>query len=155
MEKFIVGWKEWCSLPDLELPAIKAKLDTGAKTSCLHAFNITIFKEKRKEFANFYIHPIQNRKDIIKQCNAELIDQRIVIDSGAHKELRYIIKTKLILGNEEKEIEMSLTNRSKMSCRMLIGREALKGDFIVDSEQSFLLGKLSKLKIKKYYNILK
>ncbi len=153
MNKLIIGWKEWCSLPDLSLPAIKAKIDTGAKTSCLHAFNIELFQEDNNNFIRFNIHPVQNRKDIIKQCSAKLVDKRIISDSGAHKELRFVIRTKLIIGGEEKEIDISLTNRAKMSCRMLIGREALRGDFIVDSEKTFLLGKLSKLKIKKYYNI--
>jgi ribosomal protein S6--L-glutamate ligase len=152
MEKTLIGWKEWCSLPDLSLPAVKAKIDTGAKTSCLHAFNIQYYRQDSKDMVKFQLHPVQYRKDIVYYANAECIDRRFVTDSGAHKELRYIIKTIISLGDKEKkitkEIELSLTNRIRMSYRMLIGREALTKDFIIDPDASFLLGRMNKIKNK-------
>ncbi len=161
MQKQIIGWKEWCHLPELGLPAIKAKIDTGAKTSSLHAFNIEPYIHENIDMVRFKLHPLQYRKDIVYEVNAQVIDRRLISDSGAHKELRYIIKTSISVGREElikndphvKAIEISLSNRINMSFRMLIGREALAGDFIVDSSAGFVLGNISKSTIRTMYNL--
>jgi hypothetical protein len=161
MQKKIIGWKEWCYLPELGLPAIKAKIDTGAKTSSLHAFNIEPYIHNDIDMVRFKLHPLQYRKDVVYEVNAAIIDKRLISDSGAHKELRYIIKTSLYVGKEAligcdskvKIIEISLTNRINMSFRMLIGREALASDFIVDSGASFVLGNISKSTIRTMYNL--
>ncbi len=148
----IIGWREWVGLPDLGLHAIKAKVDTGAKTSSLHAFDIHVEKKEGKSFVHFKIHPVQSDLSIVVTCWAPLVDQRIVSDSGGHKEERYVIKTWLILGNQKKRIELTLTNRETMKYRMLIGRSALR-QFYIDPSQSYLTGK--SLKQKKFLRELK
>ena len=140
-DKILVGWREWVSLPDLNLNHIKAKIDTGARTSTLHAFSVKGYTKKSVHRVRFFIHPFQNRKDIVKECDARVVDKRMVSDSGGHKEKRYVILTTLLLGNEAWEIEMTLTNRDTMKFRMLLGRTAMGGKIIVDPGRSFALGK--------------
>lgn len=142
----IIGWREWVSLPDLNLSAIKAKVDTGAKTSSIHAFDITLHKNPgKKTYVHFKVHPIQNDTSLEVKCKAPLVDQRVITDSGGHKEERYVIKTWLHLGNMRKRVEVTLTNRETMKYRMLIGRAALK-EFYIDPTQSYLTGKTQKQK---------
>lgn len=136
----IIGWREWTSLPDLGLIAIKGKVDTGAKTSSLHAFDIALEKKGTKTYVNFKVHPIQGDFTVVINCRAPLVDIRSVTDSGGHKEERYVIKTTLVLGNIKKKIELTLSNRETMRFRMLIGRAALK-HFYIDPSQSYLTGK--------------
>jgi len=136
-----VGWREWILLPELGLPLIKAKIDTGAKTSCLHAFFVEPFEKEGKEWVRFGIHPHQHDTKTEIYSEAEAIDKRIISDSGGHKEERYIIKTDIELANQHWLIEISLTNRDSMLFRMLIGRTAMKNKIIVDPAKSFLLGK--------------
>lgn len=149
--KIRFGWREWASLPSIGIPAIKVKIDTGARTSALHAFKIRPFKKNGKKYIRFDVHPVQKRKDIIQHCIAEVVDRRFIKDSGGHRELRYIIKTSIIFGSHEWDVEISLTNRKKMSFRMLLGRTAM-GDIIVDTAKSFLMGKISRKKIEKIYS---
>lgn len=141
----IIGFREWISLPDLALPALKAKIDTGAKTSSLHAFDIKLVKRGGKLFVRFKVHPIQKNLDVVVLCRAPLVDRRIVTDSGGHRELRYVINTTIQMGLNKKMIELTLTNRESMKYRMLIGREALK-QFYIDPSQSYLLKKNQKQK---------
>lgn len=141
----IIGFREWVSLQELHLPAIKAKIDTGAKTSSLHAYDIRIIKKNAKNFVCFKVHPIQKDDSVIVECEALLVDQRTVTDSGGHKEDRYVIQTTIQMGKLKKKIELTLTNRIGMKYRMLIGREALK-QFYIDPSQSYLLGKTIKQK---------
>ena len=142
----IIGWREWVSLPDLNLPAIKAKVDTGAKTSSIHAFDISIQKNPgKKTYVHFKVHPLQNNTGLEVKCKAPLVDQRVVTDSGGHREERYVIKTWLYLGTMKKRVEVTLTNRESMKYRMLIGRAALK-EFYIDPTQSYLTGKTQKQK---------
>jgi hypothetical protein len=140
-EKIIIGWREWISLPDLNLHHIKAKIDTGARTSTLHAFSVKGYTKKGVHRVKFLIHPYQNRTDVVKECDAPIVDRRMVTDSGGHKAKRYVILTTLVLGDQAWEIEMTLTNRDSMKFRMLLGRTAMRGKIIVDPGRSFVVGK--------------
>lgn len=137
----IVGWREWISLPDLGIKRIKAKIDTGARTSALHAFALEKFREKRKDKVRFYIHPLQRSSKKVSICVAEIIDRRWVTDSGGHGEYRFVIETKMLLGDIEQYIELTLTNRDSMTFRMLLGRGALKNSYLVNVYKSYLIGK--------------
>jgi hypothetical protein len=139
----IIGFREWISLPNLHLVALKAKIDTGAKTSSLHAFEIKLVKRGGKTYVKFKVHPIQKNLDLVVVCASPLIDRRVVTDSGGHKELRYVINTTIHIGGVKKIIELTLTNRESMKYRMLLGREALK-QFYIDPSQSYLLKKNQK-----------
>jgi len=136
-----IGWREWVSLPELKIPRIKAKVDTGAKTSCLHAFEINEYRDKNIEKLRFLIHPRQKRNDIVTECHATLLDKRTVSDSGGHKEMRYVISTPLVIGDIQWDIEITLTNRDTMMFRMLLGRTAMKNKIVVDPAKSYLMGK--------------
>lgn len=137
----IIGWREWVALPSLGIPAIKAKVDTGARTSALHTFYIEEYAIHGSQYVKFNIHPVQNRTDIIIECEAEIHDKRNVRDSGGHEEERYVIKTGVKIGHIEQSIEVTLTSRDDMKFRMLLGRSALvENQFQVDPNRSYLLG---------------
>ena len=140
-EKLItVGWREWVQLPELGLPWIKAKVDTGARTSCLHAFCVDTFtKEDGSKWVRFGIHPHQDDTKTEVYCEAKIFDERLVSDSGGHKEKRYTISPQLTLANRQWPIEITLTNRDTMRFRMLLGRTAMN-NIIVNPNESYLLG---------------
>ncbi len=144
MDKVIIGKEEWCSLPELSLPLVKARVDSGAKTSTLHAFNITVSEEGGKNFVTFDIHPLQKNQHLVRQCKAEVIDRRSIRNSGGNSEKRYVIRTKLCLGEQSYDIELTLTNRDEMGYRMLLGREAMQDRFLVDPGASFNVKQVSK-----------
>ena len=141
-EKVLVGWREWCSLPVLGLPAVKAKIDTGARTSALHAFEIEQIEQDGKPYVRFCIHPLQRHTDLVKACIAPLVDRRPVKTSSGKKEHRFVIKTPIQIGNNRWEIEITLTNRRPMRFRMLLGREALRKRMVVDPGRSYYHGKI-------------
>lgn len=149
--KIILGSEEWCSFPELGIPIIKARVDSGAKTSALHAINIAPFKKEGQNWVKFDINPIQNNVKTVIHCEAPLIDRRIVKSSSGFREERYVIQTNLEIGNSNWHIEMTLTNRDSMGFRMLLGREAMSGRVLVDPEQQYLLGQPTSDSLKEVY----
>lgn len=143
-EKQTIGWKEWLSLPELGIPAIKAKIDTGARTSSLHTYHIEKFSKEGKDFVRFDIHPLQKRTDISVTCESEIIDVRVVKDSGGHEEERIFIRTPVQLNDNKWDIEISLTSRENMLFRMLVGRTALISSGLkVDPSLHYTVGKMN------------
>ncbi|SHG21116.1 30S ribosomal protein S6--L-glutamate ligase [Flavobacterium defluvii] len=149
--KVILGSEEWCSFPELGIPTIKARVDSGAKTSAMHAINIAPFIKNDANWVKFDINPIQNNIKTIIHCEAPLVDKRIVKSSSGYREHRYVIQTHLKIGDAKWPIEMTLTNRDSMGFRMLLGREAMSGRVLVDPEQKYLLGQPSPETLKELY----
>ena len=149
--KIILGCEEWCSFPELGIPTIKARVDSGAKTSALHAINIAPFIKDEQNWVRFDINPIQNNVKTIIHCEAPLVDKRVVKSSSGFREHRYVIQTSLDIGNSKWLIEMTLTNRDSMGFRMLLGREAMSGRVLVDPEQKYLLGQPTADNLKEVY----
>ena len=150
--KIIIGWREWLALPDLGVRAIKAKIDTGARTSALHTFGLEPFEEGGILKVKFGVHPLQKRKDVEVDCVADVVDRRRVTSSDGQSERRYVIRTTVAMGELKWPIELTLTNRKSMRFRMLIGRAALSKRLLVDPAKSYQSGRqLAKLypKLKK------
>ena len=137
------GWEEWISLPDLGVPALKAKVDTGARTSALHAFDIETFGPASRPKVRFTVHPIPGRDDLVIPCSAVIVDRREVASSNGEKELRYVINSTLAVNGDSWPIEITLTNRSTMTSRMLLGRQALKDHISIVATDRFLQPELS------------
>ena len=137
MTKGTVGWREWVALPSLGIPAIKAKIDTGAKTSAIHAWKVHHFKNGGIEHLSFCLHPIQDDETEVS-CMARLLDMREVTSSNGMRQRRFVIETDLQMGEAPDPIELTLTNRDDMGFRMLIGRQALRKRWLVDPAKSFL-----------------
>ncbi|MFK8083428.1 MAG: ATP-dependent zinc protease [Granulosicoccus sp.] len=138
-----VGWREWVSLPELGLPAIKAKVDTGARTSAIHASDIERFKhDDGSDWVNFTVMPIQRLTTISRRCAAPLVDIRKVTDSGGHTEERFFISTKLVIGELTRTVEITLAQRSDMLFRMLLGRTSMVPDIVVNPHLSYTLGRM-------------
>jgi hypothetical protein len=136
----MIGWREWLALPELGIPAIKAKIDTGARTSALHAYFVEPFVRDGCAWVRFGVHPLPRRQSLELVCEAPVKDRRLVSDSGGHKEWRYVIETQLALAGHRQRIELTLTNRDTMLFRMLLGRTALQG-LLVDPQSSCLTGR--------------
>jgi ribosomal protein S6--L-glutamate ligase len=150
-DKVILGSEEWCSFPEMGIPIIKARVDSGAKTSALHAINIAPFIKNESNWVKFDINPIQNNLKTVIHCEAPLVDKRIVKSSSGFREHRYVIQSKLKIGDESWPIEMTLTNRDSMGFRMLLGREAMSGRVLVDPSQKYLLGQPTTDSLKELY----
>lgn len=138
---FILGWREWIALPGLGIPAIKAKVDTGARSSALHAFALERYRDRGAPQVRFWIHPLQRRTEIERCCTAAVADERIVSDSGGHREKRIVIVTPVRVAGREWPVEITLTNRDTMLFRMLLGRTAMPAGFQVDPNASYLTGR--------------
>lgn len=139
--KLTIGWREWVQLPDLGLPWLKAKIDTGARTSCIHAFSVEPFTKNDELWIRFGVHPHQGSTETEVYCESKVIDERIVSDSGGHQEQRFVISTQLVMGSQQWPIEITLTNRDNMRFRMLLGRTAMQEKASIDPAASFLLGR--------------
>ena len=138
----VLGWREWVSLPELGIPAIKAKIDTGARTSALHAFRIESFSRDNSEYVRFWLHPLRNKRQVEIICEAAVLQKRAVKDSGGHSEIRYVIESPVQVGKHLWNIELTLTSREDMMFRMLLGRSAItKAKFRIDPSASYLTGR--------------
>ena len=137
----IIGWREWVSLSDLGISKIKAKIDTGARTSALHAYDVHEYVDGNKNMVRFKVHPMQKDTLSVRLARAEVVDKRLVRDSGGKVTLRPVILTTMRMGDLKWEIELTLVNRDQMGFRMLLGRQALRGNLLVNPQKSYLFGK--------------
>lgn len=134
----IIGWREWLGLPDLGIRRIKVKIDTGAKSSAIHAYNIRVFARGGTEIVSFDIHPRQNNDRVVVSSEAEVLEFRKVRNSGGAVDTRPVIVTHAVLFGRRFPIELTLANRDEMGYRMLLGREAMRGRFLVNANESYL-----------------
>jgi hypothetical protein len=136
-----IGWREWVGLPTLETPWIKAKIDTGARSSSLHAFDMEPFEREGQEWVRFSIHPWQRSDSDAHTVDAAVIDWRSVRSSSGQSDRRPVIRTDLRIGDTIHDVEVTLARRDEMGFRMLVGREALRRRFLIDPGRSYLAGK--------------
>lgn len=136
----VLGWREWVALPDLGIEKIKAKVDTGARSSSLHAYDIRMVRRRSGNFVRFRVHPIQRNNRKIVTTEARVLDERSIRSSSGHTSKRYVIETQVDIGGKRWPIELTLTNRDEMGFRMLLGRQAVRRRFLVDPGLSYLVG---------------
>jgi ribosomal protein S6--L-glutamate ligase len=146
----VIGWREWASLPELGVPLIKVKIDTGAKTSALHAYNIKLTKIAGKDYAEFVIHPIQKNDLVCIPCKAEIVGMKIVKSSNGIKQTRPVVHTLINIGGQERDIHITLTNRDIMHHRMLLGRTAME-NLLIDPSKSYCQGKIKRSYLEEVY----
>ncbi len=144
----IIGWREQLALPDLGISEVKAKIDTGARSSALHAFDVETFNSNGKRMVRFKVHPYQRDAHRTVTAEAELLDQRQVRNSGGQTQVRPVIETTVELNGDRWSIELTLTNRDVMGFRMLLGRQAVRRRFLVDAGRSFLHSSTESRKLK-------
>lgn len=139
----VFGWEEWVSLPKLGLPAIKAKIDTGARTSSLHAFDIETFGSNQNPHVRFMVHPVPGRTDLVIPCSAPIVDRREITSSNGESELRYVIETEFSVNGRAWSIEITLTNRLGMTMHMLVGRQALLPEITINASERYFQPELN------------
>lgn len=139
-----IGWREWVALPDLDLGRIKAKVDSGARSSSLHAFDIVEYEQDGQPWVEFKVHPIQLSDRRIVTARSPVADSRMIRSSNGTAERRYVIQTALKLLGQEWKVDLTLTDRNQMRFRMLLGREAFRGRFLLDAGKSYYGGKPKK-----------
>lgn len=149
--KIIVGNQEWCAFPELGIPAIMARVDSGAKTSSIHAFNIHRFRRDGQAWVSFEVHPVQKNRRVVIRCERPLVDKRVVKSSSGVPESRYVISVPMKLGEEQWNIQLTLANRDSMGFRMLLGREAMNGRMIVDPSIKTALGEIDQSQLDDLY----
>ena len=154
MEKAIIGSQEWCSFENLFIPSIKARIDSGAKTSSIQSTNIKKFKKGKESWVSFDVNPIQDNLSIVVHCESKIVDVRIVKSSSGITDKRFVIMEKVQIGNNSFEIELTLANRDGMDFRMLLGREAMKDRFIVDPSKHYLTSQIKEEELEKKYSHL-
>lgn len=150
-DKLLIGRAEWLELPALNIPAIKAKIDTGAKTSSLHAINIKPKRIGGEAYVLFDVQPLQGNDELIIHCKAPVIDRRAVMSSNGSKENRYVIQAQIALAKMTWDIEITLSDRDPLRYRMLLGREALKGRVLVDPGKNCHQHKINHKALAKLY----
>ncbi len=149
--KIVLGSEEWCELPDLGLFAVKAKIDSGAKTSVLHAFNISVYKEGNVDSVKFYVHPLQGNRKLAVACRAPLIGTKVIRSSNGAIEKRLVISTEIKIGSDSWKIDLTLTNRATMGYRMLLGREAMRNRVLVDPDKISTMRDISEDDVCSFY----
>lgn len=150
-QKIKVGWQEWCALPAFHIPAMKAKIDTGAKTSAIHAFDIKPFHYEGRLHVRFALCPLQANQDVLRVCSAEVIDQRFVMSSNGHKENRFVIQTSISMAEKTWDIELTLSDRDPLKFRLLLGRTALAERVVIDPSKKLCLAKFTSQQIHGLY----
>lgn len=148
----IIGSDEWCVFEKLGIPAIKARVDSGAKTSSIHAMNIEIFTKNGTDWVRFEVDPIQDEPDILVKCEAKLLRSKMVKSSMGASEERLMIRTPLTLGKKTFMIKLTLASRDTMNYRMLLGREALNGRYLINPAENGLLGEFSRETVLRKYS---
>jgi ribosomal protein S6--L-glutamate ligase len=149
--KIVVGSEEWCAFPRMGIPAIKMRVDSGAKTSSLHAFNIQQFKRNGQAWVSFEVHPLQNDRQTVVRCERPVIARRAVKSSSGISETRYVISATMRVAAKDMDIELTLANRDTMGYRMLLGREAMSGAMLVDPAKHFCMGEITHEQLIEYY----
>lgn len=137
----VIGWREWAALPDLGVRSIKAKIDTGARSASIHAFDIEHSKRQGRPMVRFTLHPMQRKAQPSITCEAELVEYRTVRNPGGREERRPVIRTPVQIGDQTFAIDLTLARRDTMGFRMLLGRQAIRGRFVVDPGRSFVVGR--------------
>lgn len=136
----LLGWREWVALPEFGIDRMKAKIDTGARSSALHAVTLEPYHKDGEHWLMFTVAPQQKQSDLLIECHAPIKDRRLVSDSGGHKQRRYVIETNLVFGQHLLKAEITLTNRDPMRFRMLLGRTAMNKHFLINPNASYLQG---------------
>ncbi|QXP73067.1 30S ribosomal protein S6--L-glutamate ligase [Tenacibaculum sp. HL-MS23] len=151
----IIGSEEWCSFKSFSIPAIKARVDSGAKTSSIQANNITRFLKDTEEWVRFDVNPLQENRSISITCESKIHSKRSIKSSTGISEPRIVIKTPITIGAETFEIELTLANRDSMEFRMLLGREALSNGYLVNASETYLSGTFSEEDLDEKYATFK